>query len=260
MDRLQSDMELLARLLSERESAPDAWKEFLQRYSNLFLKVIWQFEKDRDTVMDRYLHVCSKFAKRDFAVLRKFKQQCGKNPPKFTTWLGAVVRNMIVDAYRSAQGRRRIPKALLRFPNLDKKVFELYYWRGFTIEEIDQELGARTNGLNGSITDTLERLEASLLRPPPNPSIAPMTIRIPYDDESVVMTRTEAAVDQETLDRWLNHLSTDERLLIQLKFWDDLSVEEIGEVLKIASEERIQELLKNALKNLRAIAEKEHLA
>jgi DNA-directed RNA polymerase specialized sigma24 family protein len=257
---MTNDLALLNRLFSSSESGEIAWKEFLQKYSNLFLKIIWQFEKDHDQVMEKYLYVCSKFAEKDFAILRKFTRLHGDNPPKFTTWLGAVVRNMCVDAYRSAQGRRRIPKALQRFPDVDKRVFELYYWRGFTVEEIDRELATRRNGSGESVADILERLEASLLRPPPNPSTAPMTIRLPYNDETVVMTTSPAAVDQETLDRWLNRLSTDERLLIQLKFWDDLSALEIGEVLKIASEERIQELLKKAMKNLRAIAEKEHLA
>ena len=253
------EQDLLTRLFSGGESSRAAWKDFLSTYSNLFLKIIWQVEKDREMVMDAYLHVCSKFAEKDFAILRKFTRQHGDNPPKFSTWLGAVVRNMCIDAYRSARGRRRIPKALLRLPELDKKVFELYYWRGFGLEEIEQQLAAGRNGSNKSVADILERLEAMLLRPPSNPSLEPMTVRVPYDDESVAVATAAkpALIDQETLDRWLSELSTDERLLIQLKFWDDLSMPEIGQVLKISSGERIQELLRSALKNLRTIAQRE---
>ncbi|HLE32490.1 MAG TPA: hypothetical protein VJB38_07790 [Bacteroidota bacterium] len=177
------DQELLARLFSGDKTAQRAWEDFLESYSNLFLKIIWKIEKDRDTVMERYLHVCSKFAEKDFAILRKFKQKHGENPPKFTSWLGAVVRNMIVDSYRSTEGRRRIPKALKGLHDLDRKVFELYYWRGFGPEEIDQELATGMNGSSESISDILERLDTKLLRPPAKPALEPMTIRLSYDDD-----------------------------------------------------------------------------
>jgi DNA-directed RNA polymerase specialized sigma24 family protein len=258
---MTNDLALLNRLFSSPESGEIAWKEFLREYSHLFLKIIWQFEKDHDDVMEKYLYVCSKFAEKDFAILRRFTRQHGENPPKFTTWLGAVVRNMCIDAYRSAEGRRRIPKALLRLPDLDKKVFELYYWRGFGLEEIEQQLRASRNGSRESIAEILERIEGILLRPPSNPSIDPMSIRLSYNDENIAIGAAvePVAIDQETLDRWLSRLSTDERLLIQLKFWDDLSIQEVGQVLKISSEERILELLRGALKNLRTVAEKERL-
>lgn len=255
------EIELLNRLFTGGETSQSAWKDFLSAYSNLFLKIIWEMEKDREAVMDTYLHVCSKFAERDFAILRKFKRKHGKNPPKFTTWLGAVVRNMCIDAYRSVQGRQRIPRALSRFSNHDRKIFELYYWRGFSLEEIEQTLRAGRNGSRESIADVLNRLDQELLRPPLNPSLEPMTIRVPYDDEkSAITAAVKPELDQETLDRWLSGLSTDERLLIQLKFWDDLSLQEIGLVLKTSSEEKLQELLSSALKNLRSIAEKERLS
>ncbi|MEX1140070.1 MAG: sigma factor-like helix-turn-helix DNA-binding protein [Bacteroidota bacterium] len=253
--------ELLKRLFSGGETSQAAWKDFLEGYSNLFLKIIWEMEKDREAVMDTYLRVCLKFAERDFAILRKFKRRHGDNPPKFTTWLGAVVRNMCVDAYRSVKGRDRLPKALLRFPEQDKKIFELYYWRGLSYEEIERRLETSRNGSGESIREILERLETLLLRPPLSPYTKPMTVRVPFDDENVVIATAAqpAMIPQETMDRWLSYLPTDERLLIQLKFWDDLSMREIGRVLKISSAERLRVLLADALKNLRKIAERERL-
>ena len=48
---------LLRELLSAGRRSAQVWKELLRKYSNLFLKIIWQFEKDVDAVMDRYLYI-----------------------------------------------------------------------------------------------------------------------------------------------------------------------------------------------------------
>jgi len=255
------ELELLTRLFSGGEASRAAWNDFLAAYSNLFLKIIWEMEKDRDAVMDRYLYVCTRFAEKDFAILRKFKRKHGDNPPKFTTWLGAVVRNMCVDAYRSVKGRERLPKALLRFPEGDKKVFELYYWRGMSLEEIDNHLGVSRSGSKESVVEILERLEAQLLRLPGHPSIEPLTRRVPLDDQHIAVAAAPSSgpIPQDTMDRWLSALSDEERLVVLLKFWDDLSMREIGKVLKISSDERLRDLLTGALESLRRMAKSERL-
>jgi len=69
---------LLERLAKGGAESDAAWKEFLRDYSNLFLKVIWQFEKDREKVMDTYLYVCIDFTPLPLMTQTKALCRCGR--------------------------------------------------------------------------------------------------------------------------------------------------------------------------------------
>jgi DNA-directed RNA polymerase specialized sigma24 family protein len=253
--RLLSDHALLARLVAEGQEAEAAWKEFLRRYSNLFLKIIWQFETDQDAVMDAYLYVCSRLAANNLAILRKFSHDYSANPPKFTTWLYAVVRNLCVDAHRAAHGRRRYPSAIARLSAFDRLVFALYYWDGYTVEEIEYltENSPRRN--NGSVAEGLARIDASLTpvrRQRLLHSLKPDML--PYAD-GMALTRTMPVapdlLDEAQVEQWLAVLSEEERLVVRLRFWEDMTGSEIADVLSIEPTQRVYSLLKKALKRLR---------
>lgn len=250
----KEEQEILGRLLSQSDSIPDAWREFLQRYSNLFLKIIWQFEKDRDRVMDIYLQVCTKFARNEFAVLRTFNAEFGQNPPTFTTWLGAIVRNVCIDVHRGAHGRRRFPKALLRLSDFERRVFDFHYWRGYSYEEIEQRLSIARNG---KVADALERIEQVLARAPGHGREEFATpVFVPYHDDisGVTPVEEETIPDEETVGRWLRVLDPLERLAVRLRFWEDMPASEIADVLHVVPKSRIYTILKNALATLRAHA------
>jgi DNA-directed RNA polymerase specialized sigma24 family protein len=250
---------LLRELLSAGRRSARAWKELLRLYSNLFLKIIWQFEKDIDAVMDRYLYICTRLAANDFAVLRRYKKLEGGDAPQFVHWLAVVVRNFCVDAHRAEHGRRRLPKALLRLPEFDRKVFQLYYWDGASTDEIARQLEQSTNGSPTAVDEALQRIERVLLRIPESSGTTPLTIA--YDDEVAEMARTdvdEPSADIEAaIDRWLNALPPQERLVVRFKFWEDMTARQIARLLKIDPEHRVYTILQNALKTLRKHAAKD---
>jgi len=253
---MANELELLDRLLSSSEGVETAWKEFLQKYSNLFLKTIWEFEKDRDDVMDKYVYVCSKFAERDFAVLRKFRKEYGKNPPTFATWLRAILRNMCVDAYRSAHGRRRYPKALMAMSADDRSIFAMHYWRGLSVEEIQQELQVRKNGSTQDVYDVLKKIENSLLRLPEEP-LGGGARFVPYAEHLAAIDEEDVPeVDVDALERWLSKLESRDRLILRLRFWEDIPALEIARVLKISPEGQIYSILRKSLVDLRKHAQK----
>lgn len=248
-----TDLELLTRLLSGQQRSAEAWREFLEAYSNLILKIAWQFERDRDKVMELYVRICSRLAEGDFGVLRTFRRGHSERAPKFTTWLAAVVRNLCIDAHRSARGRKRMPGALLRAPAVERTVFELYYWRGFSLEEIERHLATQRNGSADSVAEILERIEARLLRIPATPAMA-QVVHLSYDDRYPAPEADDApAIDPETLDQWLSKLPADHRLVVQLAFWEDLTPEELGIALRMTARQATT-LLREALNNLRTIA------
>lgn len=243
-----TDQIILAHLLSARGSTSAmvdcAWKEFLRRFSNLFLKIIWQFEKDRDRVMEMYLEVCSRLASNHFHILQRYAA-AQENAPTLATWLAAVVRNMCVDRYRAEHGRRRFPKALLRMSDLERRVFSLYYWSGASLEEIQHQIPKAE-----SAAVILDRIEQSLFRPVA-PFVNNSITHLSYDDNTHALNenRTDAAPIE--VEDALNVLSTQERLVVRMRFWEDMSTEVIAGMTGIQPESRVETILRTALLKLR---------
>lgn len=259
--RLLSDQALRARLLADGPETEAAWKEFLRRYSNLFLKIIWQFETEQDAVMNTYLYVCSRLAANNLAILRRFRQDHGVTPPKFSTWLYAVVRNLCVDAYRAAQGRRRYPSAIARLSAFDRHLFALYYWDDYTAEEIEHLMASSQQHTNESVVQGLARIEASLTRPAQRSLLrSPKPTKLPYEDGIALMrTMPEASgiPDETQIEQWLAILTNEERLVVRLRFWENMTGSEIADALDIVPPYRVYGMLKKALRQLRQHAQRE---
>lgn len=244
-DRVNDEISILGKLLSESRSVAPAWEDFLKSYSYLFLKVIWQFEKDHDKVMETYLYVCTKFSEKDFAILRKFRREYGENPPKFTTWLGAVVRNMCVDVFRMSKGRRRYPKALLGLSPLDRKVFELHYWQGYSLDDVSDILNSRHNGAAQRAIGRIQRFVRSSRSS--EPTIVPFDDARAYD----IRENSKEQHDSDKLEEWLSLLDPRSRLILRLRFWEDMSAADIARTLQISPMSRVYALLQTALKTIR---------
>ena len=252
--KLLDEKSLLDRLLNSQSPA-EPWAEFLRRYSNLFFKVIWQHERDHDAAVEKYLFVCTKFAENDFARLRKFRTEYGTRAPKLSTWLVSVTRNLCIDAHRAAHGRRRYPAALLRMSEFERDVFRLYYWEGYSIDEI-QHMLERRNG-SESVPDALDRIHNSIgLRPRRGErptQVPPEFVRF---DDNVHVEHTHEIEDGFSEDNpdWLTVLEEQERLVVRLRFWEDMAAREIVEVLDLQSEQQVYSIMHNALEKLRAHA------
>ena len=254
---LSSHEQILTELLAPGPHREHAWKQFLESYSRLFLKVIWELERDKEEVMEQYLHVCSKFAEDNFAVLSAFKRDYGINPPKFTTWLRAVTRNMIVDRHRSLHGRKRFPKALLQLSPHARNVFDLYYWQGYSLHDIDHFLEAHRNGSSESVADLMEEIRKALLREPPSPEVQKEPTVLRYNDELGGASDDERDVPADRLEQWLSELEPRSRLILRLRFWENMPASEIARILRIVPEKQIYKIIDDSLKKLRSLAEHE---
>lgn len=256
-----TDEALLERLAAGGEDAQNAWKHFLSRYSNLFLKIIWQFERDRDEAMEKYLYVCSRIAQHDFAVLRKFRADYGDDPPKFSTWIAAVVRNICVDAHREKTGRKRYPRALLRLTPFDRKCFSLYYWKGHSVEEIQALLAHQPEVSDDAVLRSLEVIESLIarrrLRLHPPKSFRSEFQRSVDDLDEIPEEETDSSQELIAwLEKGMTELPSLEQLVIRLRFWENMSAREIADTLSIRPLHRVYTILQNALKTLRKQAER----
>jgi len=258
---MTNDLALLNRLFSSPQSAEAAWKEFLQRYSNLFLKIIWQFEKDRDEAMEKYLFVCSKLVEGEFGVLRKFNPGRLSKPPKLSTWLTVVVTNLCIESERGTHGRKRIPRAIQMLSPSDRKVFMLYYWKGLSLDEIEKTLSASNDGGTDSPAASLRRIMSVLAKSPrAGLAAAPRPIIVHYDDDVSAMAvpgnGNDEAETHNMMTTLVQTLPPVERTVVRLRFWQNLSAQQISHVLALPPK-RVYKLLRKSLKSLRLQALRE---
>lgn len=239
-------------LFSGGRESESAWRAFLRQYSNLFLKVIWQFEHEHDEAMEKYLFVCSRLAANGFALLRKYDTSL-ETRPSLAAWLTVVVRNLCVDQHRAKHGRRRYPKALLRLSEYDRKVFELYYWKRYSIEEIEHQI---QDNRNGGVASSLLRIEEVLTHASAHlAATASPPVTLSYDENMLVPVDDDDMPDTD-VHAWLASLPKQERLVVRLRFWEDLTAKEIAAMMKIVPEQRVYSILRSALGRLRALGSK----
>jgi RNA polymerase sigma factor (sigma-70 family) len=241
-----SDIEILEQLFTGIKSER-AWEEFLKRYSNLILKVIWQFEKDRDTVMDAYVYVCSKLVQNNFAILKKYDFN-RPDRPKFSTWLVVVIKNLCIDFFRVSERGKTHALLLRKFTKLEKLVFELYYLKGYPVEEIEKYVREKF-GISRSVIGLIDAV---------NEKWAGGNIEfIRYREE--ISAKAENMVDENDLCSWVSEAVMDlpelERTIILLKFWEGMSASEIAEILQIYPVARVYKIIEKALQILRKRAE-----
>lgn len=236
---------LLVKLFSSGRQAERAWRKFLRKYSNLILKVIWQFEKNMDDVMEAYTYVCSKLVENNFAILKKY-DFTKPDRPKFSTWLALVVRNLCIDHFRVSEKGKRYANLIKKLSQLERTVFELYYFKAYPVDEIEKYLkekfGLEKEGLVVEILRDIEEKWGGEVK------------FVSYDDEIGT-----AEVRINDWHAWINEAVMDlpelERVVVLLKFWEDMTVSEISEILQIHSKSKVYKILKNALKMLRKKAE-----
>lgn len=247
-----NDENIIERLRSHGVAAESAWREFLHLYSRLFLKVIWQFEKDHDGAMEKYVYVCEQFAANNFEILRRFRAAYGPRPPKFSTWLAAVARNLCIDAHRKSHGRKQLPRMLRDMSTLDRSIFQLYYCKGCSVEEIRSTVGSSFMQAGGDIDDAINRVIAlgeGVARRTPAPSF------VPFDEQQAMTAHAEHDYEmadvQQWLELWMQELSPREKMILRLRFWENMSGKEIADVMRIVPEQRVYPLIQNALRHLR---------
>ena len=243
-----SDEELLGRFAADPEGA---WDLFLDRYSGLILSTLYHLGFDHDEAMDRFVYVCEKLCEEDFRRLRSIRFTGREG--ELTPWLRTVVKRLSVSWAWSVNGRRRLFKSIAELPELEQRVFQLYFWRGLTPSEIHEQLrleepaGVRPI----EVFDALEvifshlsenqrwRLMGQLLR---NREPIPIASRQGEDGVGFEPRAGEADPEQVALlserrqgvASALAELGPRERLILQLRYEEALSLAEVAKVMSLS--------------------------
>lgn len=250
--------------LSQRDPEA-AWDLFLDEYSTTIFQVVRHIEHDSNLVPDCFQFVCEKLSADSFRRLRKFRPG---GRASFSTWLRAVVRNLCLDWHRKQFGRHRTFKSISRLSGFDQQVFRLLYEQRVSFDEALQTLRSTFPDVSHArLLESKERIEKELTvnqrrlldvrashQANRNPISADETATASAGladpalnpEARVVLSERSAA-----LRRALAHLPPAERLLILLRFEQELTLEQLGRTLQLGNAQRVERQLKSVLSKLR---------
>lgn len=250
-----------------RQNADAPWSEFLQEHASLILQVVHLFERDTDRAQDCFLFVCERLRRDDLRRLRRYR---GDGPASFTTWLRAVVRRLCLDWRRHHDGRLRLPRAIARLPELDREVFRCLHLRHLTENETLHSLKPLWAGLDREqLGNAAARVARSLRgrqtwlvlthRPRLQSLSADVTEADPAETEpGLVDPRPDPERDAATqeqlaaLQAALQALAPQSRLILQLRYEQELTLEEVARLAGLSGVAQVERQIRRALQTLRA--------
>jgi RNA polymerase sigma factor (sigma-70 family) len=257
----------LLQALRSPDTCGPAWAEFLESYSPVLYQTARACTLDDDGAADCYLHICERLCRNGFRRLLKFKPE---GSASFTTWLRVVARNICFDWHRSQSGRQRPFKSLQHLSPLELEVYNCRFIHGSSPEETLQQLESLFPGVSPSeLSNIEERLQDSLTSRQQwilgtrhqLQFTTPVAVVAEEDTPGITdlpdpgPSQEERFVDQEQqsqLEKSVAALPAQERLLVQLRFEQDLSLEEIARVCGLQDAQRVHRKLAAILKKLRS--------
>jgi len=242
---------LLHRLNSTGSGA--AWAEFIDRYTPLIMNMVCQFDYEQERGSECFLYICEKLCEHRFRRLQKFNV-LGK--ASFQTWLVAMVFNLCVDWHRSEFGRVQMLPAISALPAFDRKVYQLSFEQAIPIETCFQTLKADFPDLTreqlssaiGRVYNVLTprqrwQINVRIRQRNPgkiDPNLLPSLDTGPEDD-------ARSRQESNDLQQAMSSLSQDQRLLLQLRFRQGLTLKKIAEIMQLGDPFRVRRDLQNAL-------------
>lgn len=263
--RNDASSELIGRLSAG--AVDSAWPEFLHQYSPLIKHVIRRHETDHELAAECFAQVCAALSDDGFRRLRGFRPE---GPALFRTWLMAVVSNLCIDWRRTRQGRFRAPQSVSRLPELDQQVFRLIYVDGLSRAQCVEMLAPRFPGLNGATVAEINARVFALLTPQQRWQLgarkcaAPPVACGPRQDDggdACEVADPEAGPDelagrlqeQQLLREALAQLPAQQRLLLRLRYEQELTLAEVARLTRQPDPFRANRRIHEALEALAAL-------
>jgi RNA polymerase sigma factor (sigma-70 family) len=224
---------------------------------------------DADQAADCFLFACEQLSRNNYRRLRSYRPE---GPASFATWLRVVVKNLCLDWRRKQFGRPRLFRSIAKLPQLALEVYRCRYLKGQSPDETFMSLGPRFPGLTlQRIIDTEAEVRQSLT---PNQMWLIGARKLHSQNFSAISqeyrssegnTAGEYPVDpgpdqelqfaqkeeEERLRSVLAKLPAIDRLLLRLRFEEDLSLEQIGRVTGFGDAQRVHRRLSQIFATLR---------
>jgi RNA polymerase sigma factor (sigma-70 family) len=247
------------------DASIDAWKSFLDDNAAIVLQIAGLFERDKDKIADCFVFICEQLCQNNFRRLQQFRPD---GAASFATWLRAVARRLCIDWHRREFGRSRIFESIERLSAKDQAMFRLIYEEGISQEAAFAMLAARNPGLSRSELDaSCERVRSSLtprqlwLISIRKPRLASLEGLFKDEQSSYQHQISDPAPDPEklaaqsqqraALDRALANLSASDRLLVRLRYEQELTLEQVARLSALPDPQTADRRLKQILAGLR---------
>ena len=246
---------ILAELRSPR--CNEAWKKFLQQYSPIIMHIARRYEYSQDRCQDCYLFICEKLSDKNFHRLLNYRPE---GTASFRSWLSVVVANLCIDWKRRTQGRTRPFLAISKLSEFDQMVFKYRFQQHLEInacmailensfpEITETQVASAMNRINATLSPRQQWLlsngraeEESLDEP------GAMELSGPGPDPEQLASHSERL---EALESALSRLSSHHRLLIKLRYKQELSLKEIARLTRLGDPFRARRHIQAALAEL----------
>jgi len=252
------------------ENAAAGWESFLRVYSPVLYQSARAHTNDEDDAGDCFVHVCEQLAKNRFRRLLLFKPE---GSASFTTWLRVVARNLCYDWHRRHGGRHRPFKSIQCLSSVELEIYRCRFERGFSEAETLDHVRPMSPYLDHDQLALIEdRIEISLSSRQrrilsARRSAAAIVNPAVLDEHSEKTVAEMASPSPECLavshqqkmqlKRSVSQLPPDERLVLQLRFEENLSLDEIARLTGLGDAQRVHRQLGAILKKLRGSMVKE---
>lgn len=264
-ESLISDEELLALFHSEPLRA---WEIFIDKHADTIFRTLQHAGFDYDQAMERFVYVCEKLSEQNFRRLRTI--QYAGSLGELTPWLRLVVKRLSINWAWSQEGRDRLFTSISNLSKREQRIFELYFRGGLLPTEIHERLLQEHERIE--LADVFESLENIFAHLSENKlwkllsqlNRARQTLSLDETDEETgfqiepvdecdnpeerLMRREENA----RFEKALESLSVKEKLVLEFRYEETLSVKEIAEMLKM-EEREVKNLLKSSFYKLRKV-------
>lgn len=244
-----------------------AWGEFQRLYSATLLQIVRRYESDPQRVSECLDHVCQALSDDRFRRLLKFD---ALGPARFRTWLMAVTANLCIDWKRKNERRFRPVRAVAHLPELEQLVYRYIFVRGMRRAECLHALEGRFPGLNEQrLAEINARLFATLTPQHrwqlgtrlPGSGLQADGVSLELTDE-LCQPQDQAGGPEEIaqsdqqrdqLASALAQLPTQQRLLLRLRYEQDLTLAEVARLTGLPDPFRAKRQIEAALAALAAI-------
>ena len=254
---------LLARLRSPDAQA--AWEDFLVGCGAIIYQAVRPSAREEEEAADCFVFVCGKLAENGYRRLLRFKPE---GVATFATWLRVVVRNLCFDWHRSVLGRPRPFKFLQELSAMELEVYYCKFERRLSSEETLRHLHITWPALTEDTLNKIESRIAGSLTPRQRwilstrlMSKKATSLDVDEEDERPLVEIADPTPDPEAaifteqqqiqLEHCLEALLPDERLIVRLRFEDELSLQEIAHLMGLGDAQRVQRRLLAVIKILR---------
>jgi RNA polymerase sigma factor for flagellar operon FliA len=234
-----------------KDRDPDIRRRLLNRYLPLVRNVAGRMAIN----FPRSVELCDLINTGVIGLIEAFRNFDPERGVKFETYAVPRIRGAILDELRSLDWVPRSTRAKAREIERALLYFENENGRPPTDEELAEMLNLTVEELHLSLEDvsktTLLSLDELIFREEDNRQV-PRIETVEDENANVILKNLEKSELQAFLVIAIDRLTEQEKLVIALYYYEELTLKEIGEVMKI-SESRVSQIHTKAVLKLRGM-------